>query len=574
MNTITLIAAAVLNSLWQVAILTFLVWLALKLLAGRVNAATRHVIWWIALAALLIVPWVHRTAPPTPAVQTARPQTTARALPIPVAPPLAAAREPVPVTVTKTRTAVWPWMILAVWAAVFASRSTAMVRSYLHLRTVKRRATAWEHPLPGLTRSSRLLISSDVASPIAVGFLRPAVILPEKLRGQLTSGEMNCVLLHEAAHLARRDDWTNLAARALGAVIALHPVAWWILREIEREREIACDDWVVAHTGMAYSYAESLARVVALRLQPADSLLAAGIFTRRSQTVARIEMLLRHGREFSTVAARVPLGVAALALAALGIAGALVPHWIVFAQRLEFELASVKQNTTNGNVDGWPRRSGDLVTMHNTQVYSMIYYAYHLHGRYQMVGYPDLPDPWRWWDIDARIGRDATEVELRLMMQSLLEDRFKLKAHRETREIPEYELTVGKGKLKLSPGSEEPMNITIEDRHYTQPKGTCGGSMWNDGTHLVCHAATIEQIVAQASGFLQAPVADRTELTGTYDVHIHFVDDRQRMKNPDLADEPSIAQAFQEELGLKLEKGKGPVEVLVIDHMEKASPNQ
>jgi len=98
--------------------------------------------------------------------------------------------------------------------------------------------------------------------------------------------------------------------------------------------------------------------------------------------------------------------------------------------------------------------------------------------------------------------------------------------------------------------------------------------MWNDGTHLICHAATIGQIVVEASGFLQAPVADRTGLTGTYDVHIHFVKDNQRMKNPDLADGPSLAQAFQEELGLKLEKGKGPVEVLVIDHMEKASPNQ
>src|ERR1700689_1022094 len=101
MNTITLITGAVLNSLWQVAILTFLVWLALKLLAGRVNAATRHLIWWIALGAVLIVPFRHRPAPPTPVAPPARKQATARALPIPVAPPLSPGREPAPVTVTK-----------------------------------------------------------------------------------------------------------------------------------------------------------------------------------------------------------------------------------------------------------------------------------------------------------------------------------------------------------------------------------------------------------------------------------------------------------------------------------------
>ena len=99
---------------------------------------------------------------------------------------------------------------------------------------------------------------------MAVGFLHPAVILPEGLPGELAQPEMEHVLLHEAAHIARRDDWTNLLAKALGAGLALHPVAWCILRQIDREREIACDDWVVARVGAARPYAESpwRARVV------------------------------------------------------------------------------------------------------------------------------------------------------------------------------------------------------------------------------------------------------------------------------------------------------------------------
>ena len=71
--------------------------------------------------------------------------------------------------------------------------------------------------------------------------------------------------------------------------------------------------------------------------------------------------------------------------------------------KLEFEVASVKVNTSNGPSDmRGPRRSGDLITMHNTQLCSVIYYAYHLSAAYQMVGCVPLPDGWNWYDIEAR----------------------------------------------------------------------------------------------------------------------------------------------------------------------------
>jgi uncharacterized protein (TIGR03435 family) len=573
MNAITLIAAAVLNSLWQAAVLAFLVWLAVELARPGVNAATRHIVWWIALAAVVVLPCVPQSAPSARIVPPPEPPVAATTLPVRVSAPLAPPLAPSPVTVTEKRAAVWPFLVLAVWAAVFARGTIRIVRSYLYLRGVKRRAVAWEVPLPGAARSARLLVSPEIPSPIAAGFLHPAVIVPAALRERLTAAEMNCVLLHEYAHLARYDDWVNLMARLLGAVIALHPVAWWILRRIEHEREMACDDWVVAQTGAARTYAESLARILELRVAPADSVLAAGIFTRRSRLRERIEMLLRRGREFSPATSRVSVGAATLALAALAAGGALAPHWIAFAQRPEFEVASVKVNTTNGPMDAVPRRSGDLIMMHNTQPYSMVYYAYRLNGAYQMVGYARLPDGWNWFDIDARAGRDATDDQVRLMFQSLLEDRFKLKVHRETRDIPEYELAVAKGKPKLTPSrSDEPMAVTIEEKRFTQSAGTCGISSWREGLHLICHAAPIEKIVAALSGSLQAPVVDRTGLTGTYDLNVLFIPEDRRL-NADTESGPSLDAALQAELGLKLEKGKGPVEVLVIDHMEKPSPN-
>lgn len=237
-----------------------------------------------------------------------------------------------------------------------------------------------------------------------------------------------------------------------------------------------------------------------------------------------------------------------------------------------FEVASVKRNTTNGSIDVVPRRSGDLVMMHNTQVYSMIFYAYHLTASYQMVNYPNLPEGWRWYDVDARIGRDANEDEVRLMFQSLLEDRFRLKVHRETRDMPEFELAIAKGKPKLTPASDEPMKLTIEGKSWNQTPGRCGTSGWSEGLRIVCHAVSMDQIVAEVSGALRAPVANRTGLTGTYDLNIRYVPDDAK---PDAYPEPgpSLALALQEELRLKLEKGKGPVEVIVIDHIEKPSEN-
>jgi uncharacterized protein (TIGR03435 family) len=245
---------------------------------------------------------------------------------------------------------------------------------------------------------------------------------------------------------------------------------------------------------------------------------------------------------------------------------------IALAQRPQFEVASVKLNTANGQIDGaTPQRSGDLVMFHNTQPYSLIFYAYHLTASYQIAGYTPLPEPWNWFDVDARTGRAATDDEVRLMVQSLLEDRFKLRIHRETRDVPAYELTIVKGKASLTPFREGAVKaITIEGKSYPPPPvGTCLAGSWNDGTHVICHGAGMDKITAQVSHLLKAPAVDRTALTGAYDVHFHF-DPRV---NPDIEPGPSLAQALQEELGLTLQKGTAPVEVIVIDHMEKPSEN-
>jgi len=576
MNAITAILGAVLNSLWAAAILAAGVWAALRLAGPRVNAATRHAVWWIALAAVIVLPMMPRRAAKTTPV-AARPSVSgpvSRNLAAQTVPPFVGPQSDAVVTVSNRGRAWWPWLALLAWGSVCAGSVFRMARSYVHLRGWKRRAQVWDRALPGSRRGVRVLTSEEIGSPVAAGFVAPAVIVPARLREQLNAEEMDCVLLHEAAHLDRFDDWENLAARVAKAVVGLHPVCWWLLRQIDRERESACDEWVVARTGAARQYARSLARVIELRLEPAGSALAAGIFEKRSRLRARIEMLLERGRPFSATVTRRTALLAAGAAFALSAAGTLAPRWIAFAQKKQFEVASVKM--VEGRPPEWhmePTRSGDRVTMHGTRVFTMIYWAFHLHDGYQFADEEKGDVQWIWYDIDARTPEGTSDDDLRLMFQTLLEDRFQLKTHRETRQVAEFVLTLGKGEPKLKPAEDgDSLKLTIEGRTFKEPAGTCSGSLWVEGQHTVCHAVTMDQFARQLSGELRAPLVDRTGLTGTYDINLLHA--RTNGKDRDEAGPlPTLQEAVEKQLGLKLEMSKGPVEVLVVDHYQRPSAN-
>ena len=158
-----------------------------------------------------------------------------------------------------------------IWGTLSLLRITQLIRSYRYLRGIKGRSRAvspeqlvnfnyWLLAC-GIDRTARLLVSNEIVSPMAVGFRRPAVIIPETLLNEFTTEELDHVLLHELAHIARYDDWTNLFARVISALLPIHPVTLWLLKQIQQDREIACDDWVVAMTGDARPYAASLTRL-------------------------------------------------------------------------------------------------------------------------------------------------------------------------------------------------------------------------------------------------------------------------------------------------------------------------
>jgi bla regulator protein BlaR1 len=113
----------------------------------------------------------------------------------------------------------------------------------------------------GLKRSVGLLESALVHLPMTMGFLKPVILLPIGLVNQLSPAEVEAVLAHELAHVARRDWLFNLLQACLEALFYFHPAVWWIASIIRRERENCCDDTAVALTGSALAYVKTLVRL-------------------------------------------------------------------------------------------------------------------------------------------------------------------------------------------------------------------------------------------------------------------------------------------------------------------------
>jgi bla regulator protein blaR1 len=107
-------------------------------------------------------------------------------------------------------------------------------------------------------RPVALCVSHQVRVPTAFGFSKPLVVIPSWVIEKLSPTELNTILLHELAHLRRWDDWTNLAQRILGALLFFHPAVWWIQKRLSLEREMACDDLVLAEAANPRTYAECL----------------------------------------------------------------------------------------------------------------------------------------------------------------------------------------------------------------------------------------------------------------------------------------------------------------------------
>ncbi|MGC2697724.1 MAG: M56 family metallopeptidase [Candidatus Angelobacter sp.] len=206
----------------------------------------------------------------------------------------------------------WAVYIFLAWAGIAAAGLTRVAFAIWQVRRLRSTSEPvdWQGLDPELksliekfrrTRPLSLLVSQRLTVPTAIGFFKPAVVLPKWLLEETPADELKYVVLHELAHLRRRDDWTNLAQQALKAVFFFVPSVWWIERRLSLEREMACDDAVLAHSGgTPRGYAECLAHVAERSFLRRQIALAQAAVSRVRQLTVRVGRILDPHRQQPT----------------------------------------------------------------------------------------------------------------------------------------------------------------------------------------------------------------------------------------------------------------------------------
>jgi beta-lactamase regulating signal transducer with metallopeptidase domain len=346
MNAAVLFAVTVLvNALWQPALIAGIAWVALKISRCN-NATTRHAVWSLALVASFIVPFIsampivlpHYTTSSVASVQQKHvPTTQFRASHEAVAPPqpsLALTRPSFQVqpTVAQIATAAWLVVVLAILARLLISLIylNRLKHDALPLAVESRNAlTRYDRAHKG-DRDVRICVSDAITVPVAVGIFDAMILIPSDLVHELDPNDLDRILLHELAHVRRSDDWINLFERVAQALFFFSPGIYWISRQMDLEREVACDDWVLEQSAENVPYARCLARVVEMTQWPYKAPAAPGVFVTRKSMSIRIERLLARGRDIRVRLALVPSLLALLFIVAVVVAGGFVSPTIAY----------------------------------------------------------------------------------------------------------------------------------------------------------------------------------------------------------------------------------------------------
>ena len=346
------ILAALINGAILSAPLAAATWLVLRLLPRRsMNAATRHLVWWGTLAVVVALPAVYIPVPHFGQPHTSRvvshapltPLTTSAQPPAPLVRTTSISVDALPKSVfpVELPAGSWMWWIAAAWGSATLLMFGRLVVSVHGVKRRKARAlpaaTCLAERVPswlaqcGCNRHVRLAGSEEITTPMAAGLGDPCILIPARLFAELQETELDQIGLHEAAHLARRDDYALILQRVIEALFVLHPVVHWITRRIELEREIACDDFVVQATGNPRTYASCLTHVVELAGAGPAALVTVAATDERSNLSKRVDMLLDGTRHTGTGLLKGRLLAAIASLLLLVSLAARMPGVIAFA---------------------------------------------------------------------------------------------------------------------------------------------------------------------------------------------------------------------------------------------------
>jgi uncharacterized protein (TIGR03435 family) len=411
----------------------------------------------------------------------------------------------------------------------------------------------------------RLAISRNALEPGVFGIFRPVLLFPDGIDAILTDRQLEAILAHELCHVRRRDNLAAAIHMAVEAIFWFHPLVWWLGARLVDARESACDEAVLRMGIESRVYAESILCACRYSIQTPAACYA-GVTGGELQQ--RIERIVRHefGARLSVFGRTTLSACAALAIALPAIVGmARTP--VAQAQQPAgsetFEVVSIKPAAPNMRGYGFITDPGRMRMM-NVTLTQIILEAYGVQS-FQLVA---KDPPQQRYEILASAPTHPSRVldrRYQTMMQAMLAGRFHLQLHRDQKVMPVYALGIAKDGPKMKESSEPGLSTKSTQGHVT----ATGASMLDMASYL--------------SRRFGKPVVDVTGLTKLYDFKLDWTPDAGEMsmeppdpdkpRNDEPNGTPSLFTALQEQLGLKLESKRLPVEMLVIDHWEKPAEN-
>jgi len=482
------------------------------------------------------------------------------------------------------------WFALAifgVWASGTIAMTVVRFRTWRQIRAAVRASSPWTITSLPMPAGVAVRSTPGVMEPGVVGLWRPLLLVPSGIDDDLTPRQLAAVLTHELCHIKRRDNVTAAVHMIAEAAFWFHPLVWWIGSRLVDERERACDEEVVRTCGEPQTYAEGIVNVCR-RYVGSPLTCVSGVSGSNVKNRIRDIMTNRAVANLSVAKKAVLAGVGTVAVVVPMLAQS-VP--LPSATEPRFEVASVKRATeTSGKVRvgdqiwtsaGASFKPGGAFEAVNATLESIIRLAYGLR-EFETLGAPEWINTDR-FDIQARGPQGAVESDGPRRLQSLLSERFALKAHRETRDRPIYALVLARANGSLGPRlrqSQVPSTSGLGNGQCTPPGPPGPFNM------RLCGVTMAQFVARYLPMYTGRTIVDRTGLTGGFDLVLDF-DTRSipgvgpagglppapQAGEPAATDAVSIFTALEEQLGLKLEPQTAPAEVLVIDHVERPTPN-
>lgn len=643
------------NHLWQSTL--FAVAAALLTLAFRHNRAQVRYWLWLAASVKFLVPFAALAAiggqlgwPLSSSALVAQPEMTLviEAVSQPFSQPALRAVSAVSSAsdvATSVSTAI-PFALGAIWLGGCAAlvmvwgtrwrrfkatvREASIVRRGREVDTL-RRLERHAH----VKRPVGLVMSTRHVEPGVFGVVSPVLLWPHSIGERLADEQVEAILIHELCHVRRRDNLAAMLHMVVQALFWFHPLVWWVGARLVDERERACDEDVIRLGSSPEVYAESILKTCQFYVE-SPLVCVAGVTG--SDLKKRIEGIMKNRAGTTLNSWKKVLLATAGILAIVGpiMTGALNASRLQgqapasIEDKANYEVATVKPNKSGIPRITMTNRPGGGWDGINVTLGMLLRIAYQVQD-FQVVGGPG----WMYSDrFDVLFkaeppptGAAPAPNRFGLVLRTVLADRFNLKVHTETRELPVYALVMSRSDGRMGPqlrpstvdcdalraargrgaaregGGAPGQGLAIEGRAAVSEAGRGGGAAPREGGApplappqpgqrpqcgrmggpggMMYGGTTMSELAQSLSQTVGRVVLDKTGLAGGFDFDLKFALDpgqgrgdlppappgiNDRPADPDL---PNIFTALQEQLGLKLESTKGPVQVLVIDRVEQ-----